>query len=172
MVHRLTVAMAARFTSKLLRWDVHKAFDCVWHKALLSKLENLRLRGQSYSGSKGCPTKCPIKMEQDHDRGPPRFHIGVPALHPVHKGRHRGSTIKLYTDGSLLMVSATTEENCANIMQPDFSRYLRWAKSHKITLNGLYPLYMDGEFIEEVMQHKHLKFALQRNGRWSAQQDT
>ena len=63
-------------------------------------------------------------------------------------------------------------------MQPDIIHISKWAKDHKITLNaskqktltlshtnrGLYPLYMDGQFIEEVLSHRHLGIMLQTNG--------
>ena len=45
--HLIATALDSRLTSKLLFLDVSKAFDRVWHKAPLFKLEWLEIRGNS-----------------------------------------------------------------------------------------------------------------------------
>ena len=74
-----------------------------------------------------------------------------------------------------------TEEACTNKLQPDIKKISAWAKRNKITLSaaktktltetrmdhGMFSMYMDGQFIEEVLQHHHLGITLQRNGRWT-----
>ena len=93
--------------------------------------------------------------------------------------------IKLYADDSLLMTSEDTEEACCRRLEPDIHRISRWAKNWKITLNPsktvsltiththreMFPLFMDGEFITEVYEHKHLGMFLQRNGKWGTNTD-
>ena len=64
-------------------------------------------------------------------------------------------------------------------------RISKWAKTKKITLNpsktisltvtrtnrDLYPLFMDGEYITEAVEHKHLGMLLQRNSKWGLNTD-
>ena len=188
----MSTALDAKLTSKLLFLDVSKAFDRVWHKALLSKLETLGIGDSalrwfsSYlSGRYQRVVLNGIESRwKEITAGVPQGSIMGPLLYIIFTRdvvNGMETCLKLYADDSLLMASGRTEEDCARKMQPDIERISRWAKNHKIKLNatktktltitrterGVYPLFMDGEFIEEVMQHIHLGVTLQRNGRWS-----
>ena len=47
VAHQLSQALDERLTTKMLFLDVIKALDRVWHKALLSKLQNMGIRGSA-----------------------------------------------------------------------------------------------------------------------------
>ena len=194
--HLIATSLDSRLTSKLLFLDVSKAFDRVWHKALLYKLERMGIRGRVLSWFADYLT-------DRHQRVVLRgvYSKWIQILAGVPQGSLLGpwlyimftsdivhqimNIIKLYADDSLLMTSGETEQECCIKLEPDIDRISRWAKSWKITLNptktvsltvsrthrDMFPLYMDGEFITEVFEHKHLGMFLQRNGRWGSNID-
>ena len=194
--HLIATALDSRLTSKLLFLDVSKAFDRVWHKALLFKLQRLGIRGKLLDWFANYLT---IRYQRVVLRG--IYSKWIQILAGVPQGSLIGpwlyimftsdivqeiiNIIKLYADDSLLMASDATEEACCRRLEPDIQRISDWARKWKINLNPsktvsltitrthreMFPLFMDGEFITEVFEHKHLGMFLQRNGRWGCNID-
>ena len=196
IIHLIATALDARLTTKLLFLDVSKAFDRVWHKALLFKLQKLGIRGKLLQWFANY-------LSGRHQRVVLRgiYSKWIRILAGVPQGSQLGpwlyimftsdivqeiiNIIMLYADDSLLMTSDETEEACCLKLEPDIRRISDWARSWKIILNPsktvsltvtrthreMFPLFMDGEFITEVYEHKHLGMFLQRNGRWGSNID-
>ena len=194
--HLIATALDTKLTTKLLFLDVSKAFDRVWHKALLYKLEKLGIRGKLLHWFSNYLSE---RYQRVVLRG--IYSRWIQILAGVPQGSLLGpwmyimftsdivqeiiNILKLYSDDSLLMVSDETEEACCRRLEPDINRISDWARSWKIILNpsktvsltitrthrDMFPLFMDGEFITEVYEHKHLGTFLQRNGRWGSNID-
>ena len=189
--HLIATALDSRLTLKLLFLDVSKAFDRVWHKALLFKLERLGIRGTLLKWFADYLTQ---RYQRVVLRG--IYSRWIQILAGVPQGSLLGpwlyimftsdiiyqivNIIKLYADDSLLMTSGEDEHECSLKLEQDIQKISSWARRWKILLNPLktvcltvtrthrqmFPLFMDGVYITEVYEHKHLGMFLQRNGRW------
>ena len=194
--HLIATALDSRLTMKLLFLDVSKAFDRVWHRALLYKLERLGVRGKVLDWFADYLTERyqRVVLKGIYSKwiqilaGVPQGSLLGPWLYIMFTSdiiQHIINIIKLYADDSLLMTSGDTEEECSLKLEQDIDRISSWAKKWKIILNPsktvcltvtrthreMFPLFMDGVFITEVYEHKHLGMYLQRNGRWGFNTD-
>ena len=121
VIHLTANALDERLTSKLLFLDVSKAFDRVWHRALLFKLEHISNRSQllRWFGDYLSDRYQRVVLRGMYSKwikilsGVPQGSILGPWLYIMFTSdvvHHITNIIKLYADDSLLMASADTEE--------------------------------------------------------------
>ena len=194
--HKMMEGLDSRQVTKLLFLDVSKAFDKVWHKGLLHKMENLGIHGlalgffTSYlsNRSQRVVIKGATSTWLDLKAGVPQGSLLGPILFLIFSNdlvNDIETEVKLFADDTILGVTEITARQCALKMQPDVDRILQWAKKWKVTLNALKtkcltisrkrsefaPLVLDGRVVEEVSTHCHLGLRLQNSGKWRIQID-
>ena len=173
--------------------DVSKAFDRVWHKGIIHKLEVAGIGGkllswfESYLSSRkqrvilnGCQSS--IKeiyagVPQGSILGPLLFLIYINDITDVVK-----TNIRLYADDSSIFVIGNDKFEMARELNTDIERVTNWGTQWLVNFNPsktisvnftskpadhTYPLYMNNSRIKDMDNHKHLGCILQSNGKWN-----
>ena len=183
--------MDEKKVTKLLFLDVSKAFDKVWHRGLVYKLNRLGVDDalldffQDYLT--GRQQRVVLRGSKSSwltiREGVPQGSILGPLLYLVYSNdlvEDIQTQIKLFADDTFLGTTADTATDCAANLQPDIERITGWAKRWKVLLNATKtkfltitrkkieyaPLILDGRLVEEVKSHCHLGLRLQNNGTW------
>ena len=175
--------------------DISAAFDKVWHKGLLAKLDQIGVEGtfinlfESYlSQRKQCvvvdgqkSTLLDIKagVPQGSRLGPLLFIIFINDI-----AQDIESEILIFADDTTLLSAGTDPAETSAILNRDLAKISAWADKWKVTfnpkkskdmifsnkiLNNSPPLIFNGVDIDRVNLHKHLGVFLKSNLDWSAQ---
>ncbi|WP_419611672.1 reverse transcriptase domain-containing protein [Thiolapillus sp.] len=178
-------------TTQAVYLDISKAFDRVWHKGLLSKLEAVGIRGNLLNwfcdylssrmqatvikGDKSDLKEVPAGVPQGSVLGPLLFLIYINDI--VNNIR---SVIKLFADDTSLSLALNNPDLRAEILNYDLEKISTWAKKWKVKFNqektellnftrGIQPnqqLVFDSTLLNNTTHHKHLGVVLQNNCRW------
>ena len=185
-----------RLVTKLLFLDVSKAFDRVWHKALIHKLQCLDISGRLLAFFRDylmnrfqrVVLKGVLSDWLQIMAGVPQGSILGPLLYLIFSndivGRI-GCLIKLFADDTILGATDASPNECCRRLQPDIVTILDWANRWKVTLcpvktkcltisrinHRFCPLWMSGLMVEEISSHCHLGVRLQSDGKWGNQVD-
>ncbi len=163
--------------------DISKAFDRVWHRGLLYKLQSSGVSGRllnwfsSYlsqrkqrvvlPGAKSSWNKINAGVPQGSILGPLLFLVYInDIVHDI------GANIRLFADDTSLSVVVESPAVAARTLNSDISTISNWAKKWLVTFNPNKtesllisrktsqfqhpPIYMSGQVISEVQCHKHL----------------
>ena len=173
--------------------DISKAFDRVWHKGLLLKLEaagisgNLLLWFASYLDNRRQRVVLPGANSRWNS-----IHAGVPqgsVLGPLlfllfinDIVNDIGSSIRLFADDTSLYIIVENPELAAQLLNTDLEKITKWAKTWLVTFNPsktetllisrkvsqqAHPdLFMLGQKITEVDTHKHLGIYFSNDCSW------
>ena len=175
--------------------DVKSAFDKVWHKGLIAKLNQININGKlldlfsSYlynrqqivvvDGKKSERQQVKAGIPQGSRLGPLLFIIYINDITDSIE-----SDILIFADDTSLLVSGKTTDDTARILNRDLGRINEWSVKWKVTFNAdkseeiiffksnlksNIPLVLNGEQVKRVDTHKHLGLYLTYNLDWSIQ---
>jgi hypothetical protein len=173
--------------------DVSKAFDRVWHKGLLYKLERAGIKGnllkwfESYlknrrqkvvlNGVESSMRDILAGVPQGSILGPLLFLIYINDLVDVVHSNSR-----LYADDATIYIDFRDADRAADLLEDDLNQMMNWAtrwlvsfnpqKTESVTFSrkrvtDIPQISMGGTVVAESNSHKHLGIQLQCNGKWS-----
>ena len=175
--------------------DISAAFDKVWHKGLLAKLDQvgidgilLRLFNSYLTDRKQCVIVDGVKSTlKNINAGVPQGSRLGPLLFIIFINdivQEMESEILIFADDTTLLASGLDPAETAAQLNRDLCRISVWAKKWKITFNPLKskdmifsnrmlnnspPLIFNNITIDRVNSHKHLGVIFLSNLDWSAQ---
>ena len=140
--------MDEKMFTKLLFLDVSKAFDKVWHRGLLHKMEHLGIKNQLLKFFKDylsdrqqrVALKGVLSPWITIKAGVPQGSILGPILFLIYTNdmpEEIQCLIKVFADDTILGATGKTTEECSDILQPNIDRLAAWAFTWKIMLNPL-----------------------------------
>ena len=163
--------------------DISKAFDRVWHKGLLYKLQTVGITGHllqwftDYLNNRKQRVVLPGVFSHwtDLKAGVPQGSILGPLLFLIYINdivRNINSSIRLFADDTSLYIIVENPIQEATILNSDLSQIYTWASNWLVTFNPSNPelllfsrklvkplhptLYMNQQVIITVESHKHL----------------
>ena len=169
-----------------------KAFDRVWHKGLIHKLESIGIGGKLLSflkdylseryqrviidGQSSDPGLIKAGVPQGSVLGPLLFLIYINDLPNNIK-----SNIKLFADDTSLYIEVDDPIQSANVLNQDLQSLICWADQWLVTFNASKTKLMtcsfkklqhpdilfDNNILQETTTHKHLGLTLSNNLSWS-----
>ena len=173
-------------------FDVSKAFDKVWHRGLLHKLEAVGIRGSLLEwftdylsdrrqavvikGAKSHYVPVTAGVPQGSVLGPLLFLIYVNDIVVDIK-----SVMKLFADDTSMYLSLNNDDIRAEILGSDLEKVSTWATRWKVTFNQAktellnfskqrnfqpLPLNFENTTLTSTNTHKHLGIILQNNCKW------
>ena len=174
-------------------FDISKAFDRVWHKGLLFKIESLGIKGnlllwvKSYlsgrkqrvviNGKQSTVLELKAGVPQGSILGPLFFLIFINDI-----VNDIGCRIKLFADDTSLYIIIEHPDAAAQILNEDLEKVRNWSKTWLVSFNPQKtetllisrkanqtyhpPLYFDGIPIQEVTNHKHLGLIFNNTCHW------
>ena len=192
LVHKIYDAFEKGKEVRMVFLDISKAFDKVWHKGLLYKLESLGVRGsllkwfESYLSNRKqrvvvdgqTSSWCTIEagVPQGSVLGPLLFLIYINDITMnIHSDK---SNCLLYADDTSLFDIVENPNDSADKFNHDLEEMHSWAKTWLVTINPTntfsakrtkqqHPdLFYDGKKIHEVSHHTHLGVTLSSNLAW------
>ena len=174
-------------------FDISKAFDRVWQKGLLYKIESLGIKGnfllwvKSYlsgrkqrvviNGKESTVLDLKAGVPQGSILGPLFFLIFINYI-----VNDIGCRIKLFADDTSLYIIIEHPDTAAQILNEDLEKVRNWSKTWLVSFNPPKtetllisrkanqihhpPLYFDGIPIQEVTNHKHLGLIFNNTCHW------
>lgn len=178
-------------TTQAVFFDISKAFDRVWHKGLLHKLNAIGIRGnllQWFRDYLNDRTQCVVikgekSIMQPVKAGVPQGSVLGPLLFLVYINdivENIESVIKLFADDTSTSLSMKNPDMRKNILNSDLNKINKWACSWKVKFNekktelinikrGSSPV-LDLTFGNQTIagkdNHKHLGVIIQTNLKW------
>ena len=190
----ISSAMDKNITTQAVFFDISKAFDKVWHKGLISKLDAIGIRGQLLPWFENYLTnrKQSVLIAGDKsdqrliEAGVPQGSVLGPTLFLVYINdlvQNIESTVELFADDTSLYLCLEDPHQRAHTLNLDLARIAEWAKKWKVMFNPIktklinfsrklnptyLPLLFSGQPLSDSSTHKHLGITLQRDGRWDS----
>ena len=179
-------------TTQSIFFDISKAFDRVWHRGLIHKLNSIGIRGQllvwftNYladrkqvvviGGESSNARYVPAGVPQGSVLGPLLFLIYINDI-----VCNIDSVMKLFADDTSLSYTHSNPTYRAIILNSDLIKIDEWSKTWKVTFNDsktelmnlhrdnlpIVDLYFSQTLLEESPHHKHLGIILQNNCKWN-----
>jgi hypothetical protein len=179
-------------TTQAVFFDISKAFDRVWHKGLLHKLEAIGVRGKLLKwisdyltnrfqsvvikGEKSDSLMVPAGVPQGSVLGPLLFLVYINDIVD-----NIESTIKLFADDTSTSLSMNNPVVQAEMLNSDLEKIVTWASNWKVKFNELkteqlnikrgasivYDLTFGNQTITAKDNHKHLGVIIQDNCKWA-----
>ena len=187
-------ALDRNIPTQAIFFDISKAFDRVWHRGLVHKLDAVGIRGsllkwfESYlknrtqavviKGSKSNFLNVQAGVPQGSVLGPTLFLIYINDL-----SNSIESTIKLFADDTSMYLSLADNPNRTRILNSDMTKISTWAKKWKVTFNCQKTelvnvcrrnvildnqLIFDSSVLQPSITHKHLGLTIQGNCKWDS----
>ena len=174
--------------------DISKAFDRVWHKGLLRKLESIGIRGSLLSWVKNYLSERKQRVVinnstsswRDINAGVPQGSILGPLLFIVFINdilTDINSTIKLFANDTSLYLIVDDPQETAQTLNDDLVKLHAWSTkwlvnfnpqktetmtiSRKLNKPNQPNLIMNNTIISTVTEHKHLGLQLSDDGNWN-----
>ena len=195
IVHNIRLSWANSKISHGIFLDISAAFDTVWHKGLLAKLEQIGLDDKvldmftSYLENRKqvVVVDGQISDEKYVKCGVPQGSKLGPLLFIIYINdiiKDIESDILVFADDTTLLASGTDPAETSAQLNRDLSRISEWAKKWKITFNpnkskdmifsnknlcNSPPVVYNNTYIDRVTTHKHLGIYLTSNLDWSTQ---
>jgi hypothetical protein len=174
--------------------DISKAFDRVWHKGLLYKLKSCGITGKLLEWLKDYLTdrQQRVIVNGEHSEWG-RINAGVPqgsVLGPllflifINDITHviRNCKIRLFADDTCLFIEVEDPDTAASALNEDLERLNGWANKWHVTFSPPKTeevvisrkrdkivhsqVFLDGEPIKQVAQHKHLGLIISQDLLW------
>ena len=191
--HAISDALDNRKEVFFIFFDISKAFDRVWHRGLLLKLQQLGITGSVYDWIKSYlhnrSQQVVLRSEQSAPlsikAGVPQGSVLGPLLFLVYINdlpTHITSNLKMFADDtSLFVASENLEQNIVQISK-DLDEVTNWAdrwlvdfnpaKTISLLISRLHTpaninLSMNNHPITKITAHKHLGVILNSRGNWT-----
>jgi hypothetical protein len=173
--------------------DISKAFDKVWHKGLLYKLERAGIKGKILNWIESYLTNRKqqvvingqISTETTISAGVPQGSVLGPLLFILYINditEDIDTEIRLYADDTCIYIDYTDSDQAAADLESNLEHITRWAKTWFVTFNAKktvdlvftrkrnnynFPITMSGIQIDNTtVNHKHLGLTFQKDGKW------
>ena len=187
-------ALDRNIPTQAIFFDISKAFDRVWHRGLIHKLEAAGIKGtllnwfKSYlkdrkqavviKGSKSNFLDVQAGVPQGSALGPTLFLLYINDLNNAIE-----SIIKLFADDTSMYLSLIDNYHRTRILNSDMMKISLWAQTWKVNFNCQKTellnvckrnvildnqLIFDNSILQPSISHKHLGLTLQGNCKWDA----
>ena len=178
-------------TTQTVFFDISKAFDRVWHRGLLHKLEATGIRGklldwlQDYltHRSQRVVLKGQSSVDLTVNSGVPQGSVLGPLLFLLYINDivdNVNSTMKLFADDTSFSLGMENADTRTTTLNTDLKKIDDWAKLWKVQFNEsktklintkrgnsiVHNLTFGNHIIEEANCHKHLGITIQGNCKW------
>ena len=184
----------SEITTQAIFFDISKAFDKVWHRGLLRKLQAIGIRGtllhwfENYlaerkqavvlHGSRYDYLTVPAGVPQGSVLGPLLFLIYINDI-----VEDIESVIKLFADDISMYLCLENPHIRAKILNNDLEKIMQWANKWKIEFNErktelmnitrnknhqFQSLNFGRTILEDTHSHKHLGIIFQNNCKWES----
>ena len=191
MIHLIKTSMASNNIAQGVFLDVSAAFDAVWHKGLIAKLEQINISGTALKlfstylsnrhavtvidGHKSTELPLLAGVPQGSRLGPLMFIIYINDL-----VNNLESNPFVYADDTTLIATANSTFETTNILNRDLFKISNWAHTWKVTFNASkskdmifskslqpsHPTILGLQCIERVHLHKHLGLYINSSLTW------
>ena len=188
LYHLFSEALDKKKDIRIVFCDISKAFDRVWHKGLLYKLENIGIRGPLLQWFKNYLSNRQQRVIINGNEsswgdilaGVPQGSVLGPLLFLVYINdicTDINSEIRLFADDTTIFIFVDNPEESAVIINNDLAKMSEWAKKWLVNFSPSKtkallisskndaavhpPLVFDGTILEEISNHKHLGLTLQ-----------
>jgi hypothetical protein len=178
-------------TTQMIFFDIAKAFDKVWHRGLVHKLNSVGIRGklnnliENYlenrsqvvvlKNEKSNPLHVPAGVPQGSVLGPLLFLVYINDI-----VLNIASIIKLFADDTSISSSEENPARRSEVLNSDLRNIENWSKLWKVSFNNtktelinvkrrdelIYPLYFGTTQLQDSPSHKHLGLIIQNNCKW------
>jgi len=193
LVHNVYQSLDNGSEVRIVFLDISKAFDKVWHKGLVCKLEAVGIKGNLLQWIKsylqGREQRVVIEGHcsewKEISAGVPQGSVLGPLLFIIYINdivSGLKSRPYLYADDTTLFETVSNRADSADRLNLDLNMIVDWSNKWKVTMNptksksitfSLKPnkdhhpsLFMDGKNVDEVGSHEHLGITLQSNMSW------
>ena len=181
-------------TTQAIFFDISKAFDKVWHRGLVRKLDGIGIRGQLLQwfrdylndrrqavvilGNKSEYLTFTAGVPQGSVLGPLLFLIYINDIVVDIE-----SVIKLFADDTSMYLSLENPTIRAEVLNSDLQKIMTWANKWKVNFNQaktelmnitnkrnpqFLPLHFGNDTLQSTEIHKHLGVILQNNCKWDS----
>ena len=180
-------------TTQALFFDISKAFDRVWHRGLLHKLNAIGIRGSLlewfadylYNRKQAVVMKGQTSTYKIIQSGVPQGSVLGPLLFLIYINdivHDIDSQVKLFADDTSMYLRMEDGIERTEILNSDIRKILNWSRTWKVTFNptktelltlsshrspDTYPLIFDNDILLETTSHKHLGVILQNDCKWA-----
>ena len=179
-------------TSQSVYFDISKAFDRVWHRGLILKLESIGIRGRLldwfrhylFERKQVVVIKGETSNTEVISAGVPQGSVLGPLLFLVYINdivQNIHSIIKLFADDTSMSLGMADRQRRAEILSADLQTITNWSIDWKVRFNELKtdlltmkrdsnlpePLHFGNTVLEDKPHHKHLGITFQSNCRWN-----
>jgi len=196
--HHICQTFDNKQVSCMVFCDISKAFDRVWHRGLLFKLQENGIGGNLLTWISSYLNKRSQRVV---------LHSTESSLRPMNAGVPQGSVLgpllfliyvndiadkllsltRLYADDSSLYYSASSVADIEGIINHDLNLLSHWAKQWLVKFNPnkteclffslrkenqIPNLYFENTLVSMVEDHKHLGVTLSSNGKWNIHIET
>ena len=180
-----------KITIESVFFDISKAFDKVWHRGLLHKLNAIGIRGPLLNWFTSYLTdrkQCVVVKGKQSDlksvtAGVPQGSVLGPLLFLIYINgitHNITSTIKLFADDTSMSLALNNPVTRAQILNTDLKTIEDWAKKWKVTFNAdktelltikrdqqpTHTLTFENSDLVGLGSHKHLGLTLQNDCKW------
>ena len=198
IMHNVCISLEQYETNCQIFCDISKAFDRVWHRGLLHKLEKYGIKGDllywltSYLNSRKQKVfvNGVLSSEQGTNAGVPQGSVLGPLLFLIYINDIADELIgkvRLYADDTSLSYSSSNLADIEMIINNDLKKLKEWAEKWLIIFNPLktefllisnifhnYDLRLmyDNAPLSNVESHKHLGIHIASNNKWTKHIDS
>lgn len=196
LVHEISTSLDDYHETKAVYLDISKAFDKVWHRGLLLKLDKLcGVQGTTLNFFKSYLSNRSQKVLMDGEfsdwgstnAGVPQGSILGPLLFLIFINdvtESITSSVSLFADDTSLSTSFTSGADAQNTLQLDLQTIIEWGKRWAVTFNPIktisvlfshkdvkstFPLEFGDVTVEDSPSHKHLGLTLTSKLSWTEQ---
>ena len=181
-------------TTQALFFDISKAFDRVWHRGLIHKLNAIGIRGSllkwftDYLSNRkqSVVIKGKSSTYKTVSSGVPQGSVLGPTLFLIYINdivNDIESEVKLFADDTSMYLQMNDGLRRTNILNSDIQKILIWSRLWKVDFNpsktelltisnhrnpDTYPLTFDNSILSENFTHKHLGVVLQNDCQWKS----
>ena len=187
-------ALDQRCNTQALFFDISKAFDKVWHRGLIKKLNSIGIKGpllnwfSNYLNNRhqAVVIKGKISSYKTVNAGVPQGSVLGPLLFLIYINDivdDIESLVKLFADDTSMYLSLNDADRRTAILNSDIQKITSWSQTWKVDFNPnktelltisnqwhpeTRPLLFDNTVLSETACHKHLGVIFQNDCHWNS----